>query len=264
MKSGKFVNLYAGAIVAATLGLSGSVFAQSPPPNKAPTEAKKVDSEKPATVKPVQANPGAAKAEAAKPSLVKPTQANEGAAKAAEARTKREKPEDEIAEGEDAKAPRRAAPGHLFKKMSKAEKKAYQTRLKELNRERRNSRNERSEKDREKLKLALGAAEPSPAIQAELRSHAWRVARLSRLLEMAQARELEEPIARIQELQKKEDERHVKHLAVLKAQGPGPAKTGAAQPEAAKTGAAQREAAKTGAVKADAAKADVAQKKESM
>ena len=68
-----------------------------------------------------------------------------------------------------------------------------------------------------------------------------------------------ETVTRISDLQKKEDERHEKHLTVLKAQGPD-----AAKPGATATGAPTTGAVKAPPAKVDAPKTDATQKKESL
>ncbi len=65
------------------------------------------------------------------------------------------------------------------------------------------------------LEKAHGKKLENPALQNELRRHAWRVARLDRLATIAEASERTELVAKITELKAKEDKHHTERLAQL-------------------------------------------------
>src|SRR5690606_7927315 len=66
-----------------------------------------------------------------------------------------------------------------------------------------------------KLRKAYGAALDSPAGRNELILHAWRVARLERLIQIAEAEERSELVERAKDLLAKETARHEAALAKL-------------------------------------------------
>ena len=71
-----------------------------------------------------------------------------------------------------------------------------------------------------------GEAVRNPALRNELRAHAWRLARLTRLQSLAEAENNDAVIARIEALLAKENARHERRMAELgsKAATPGQAK----------------------------------------
>ncbi|HYP87316.1 MAG TPA: hypothetical protein VEQ59_04170 [Polyangiaceae bacterium] len=97
------------------------------------------------------------------------------------------------------------------------------------------ARIERREKHRENLVRQLGVHLSEPAVAAELKLHATRLAELNRLEFLAQnARQgaaREQLLARVQRLVVRESERHRRHLAKLTAAPPpGSAAAGPAPP----------------------------------
>src|SRR5690606_13169583 len=65
------------------------------------------------------------------------------------------------------------------------------------------------------LKKAHGDTLEAAPVRQELLRHAWRIARLQRLLQISEAERRKKPIARIQELIEKEETLHQERLAKL-------------------------------------------------
>ena len=100
--------------------------------------------------------------------------------------------------------------------MTPEQKAEYKEKLKTLHEERKASREERGKKRRAELKAELGAKALGAPIREELKHHAWRVARLRRLIELAEASDRPELKERAEKLLVQEDERHTARLAKLK------------------------------------------------
>lgn len=82
------------------------------------------------------------------------------------------------------------------------------------------SREERSQTERSRLKKEHGASLEKPAVKEELGRHAWRVARLRRLLDVAEASEREDLVDRAKALLAQEEKDHQDRLIALeKVQG---------------------------------------------
>src|SRR5690606_30008447 len=102
-------------------------------------------------------------------------------------------------------------------------------------------RKERTEKQAEALKKEWGDKAMHAPVRAELARHAWRVARLERLIAIAEVSGREEQAARAKELLEKENASHPERLKIAQANaGKGPAAKpapavipGAAAPKAA-------------------------------
>lgn len=136
--------------------------------------------------------------------------------------SERDKKHLEMAQKALEKARTRLQTAHLKKpseRMTKEDREAFEKRLQELHEARQKNREERTKEQRAELKERFKDAEPNPAITAELKHHAWRVARLLRLKELAAAGERAEIVERVEELMEKENARHEKHLAHLKEGG---------------------------------------------
>jgi hypothetical protein len=86
----------------------------------------------------------------------------------------------------------------------------------------RETRKERRKEHREKIKQAWGDLYKRPAVKAELKVHAWRMARLHRLRAIAESRGKTETMARIDKLIEKEKQRHQRHMDGLKSKGGEP------------------------------------------
>lgn len=70
-----------------------------------------------------------------------------------------------------------------------------------------------------RIKQRWGKAVAHPAVRAELKVHAWRMARLDRIKELASANDKKDVVARVDKLIEKENARHDKHMGVLKTKG---------------------------------------------
>ncbi len=84
--------------------------------------------------------------------------------------------------------------------------------LDKLDDEHRADRSARAEKRRSELKKAHGALLDKPEVRAELARHAWRVARLQRLIEVADAGNRTDALARARQLLAQEEARHSQAL----------------------------------------------------
>jgi colicin import membrane protein len=91
--------------------------------------------------------------------------------------------------------------------------------LKERWQKLRETRVERRKERRDEIKKKWGELEKKPAVRAELKVHAWRMARLKRLRAIAEADGKTDTVARIDKLVQKENERHEKHMQTLKEKG---------------------------------------------
>jgi hypothetical protein len=89
--------------------------------------------------------------------------------------------------------------------------------LKESREKLKESREERRKAKRAELKAKYGDILDKPAVRAELRVHAQRMARLHRLERIANAKGKEDAEKRVQALVAKENARHDKHMEELKA-----------------------------------------------
>jgi hypothetical protein len=105
---------------------------------------------------------------------------------------------------------RRSAP-----RLSAEEKERAERKLAERDRKRRVDGEDRAKATREKLASEHGEAVSRPEIQSELRRHAWRVARLERLIAMGEAADRLVVAERAKSLLDKENELHQRRLATL-------------------------------------------------
>lgn len=83
----------------------------------------------------------------------------------------------------------------------------------------RETRKERRRVHREEIKKSLGDLQRKPLVKAELKLHAWRIARLNRLRAIADTDGKTETVARIDKLIAKENDRHQKRMDHLKSKG---------------------------------------------
>jgi hypothetical protein len=139
------------------------------------------------------------------------------AEKRAEAAAKREAASDKRAEAADkreAAAEKRAeaAGERADKKPDHADVLAAWKKLKETRKERRKERIE-------EIKKQWGDLHARPAVRAELKIHAWRMARLHRMRALAKTENKDKAVERIDQLIVKEKARHQKHMETLKSQG---------------------------------------------
>jgi hypothetical protein len=94
-------------------------------------------------------------------------------------------------------------------------------RLKELEK----NRKERRDKYRDAIEKRWGALVSVAPVRAELVRHAWRMARLNRMHDLAEALEDKPLLARIDALLKRENERHERRMTALK-ENPNPTPAG--------------------------------------
>lgn len=112
--------------------------------------------------------------------------------------------------------------------MSKAERAKIETKLQSRAKKLAEDRKERAEKGEEAIKKELGEKVKLAPVQAELQRHAWRVARLERLIAIAEASGRTQTAVRAKQLLDKENAAHPERLE--RAAGGGSeasAKTGA-------------------------------------
>ena len=83
----------------------------------------------------------------------------------------------------------------------------------------RETRKERRREHREEIKKAWGDIQGKPLVKAELKLHAWRMARLNRIRAIADAEGKTETVARVDKLMEKEKQRHQKRMDHLKSKG---------------------------------------------
>ncbi len=83
----------------------------------------------------------------------------------------------------------------------------------------RETRKVRRQERRDEVKKKWGAVSEHPAVKAELKLHAWRMARLNRIRTIAKAEGKTEVVARADKLIEKEKARHEKHMEALKNKG---------------------------------------------
>lgn len=81
------------------------------------------------------------------------------------------------------------------------------------------ARKERREKRRAEIKAKWGDLVQHPAVRAELKVHAWRIARLNRIRSLADAAGKQDVVARVDSLTAKENARFEKHMETLKSKG---------------------------------------------
>ncbi|MCA9592645.1 MAG: hypothetical protein KC776_05015 [Myxococcales bacterium] len=81
------------------------------------------------------------------------------------------------------------------------------------------TRKERRQKRREEIKEKWGDLTKHPAVRAELKVHAWRLARLTRVRTLAKAAGKDAVVERADKLIAKEKARHDKHMETLKSKG---------------------------------------------
>jgi hypothetical protein len=138
--------------------------------------------------------------------------ANEARKEAAEAvKEKRAELKEKIAEKKDAGEDAKDAAAGEVKEAKKDLKEAWQ-KLRETRKERRQER-------REAIKQKWGDLHKHPAVKAELKVHAWRMARLKRIRAVADAEGKKDTVARVDKLIEKEKARHQKHMETLKSKG---------------------------------------------
>jgi|GEM_PF-6903235 len=115
-----------------------------------------------------------------------------------------------------------------FLKLSPAKKKAFQDRLLAQKKKVRADRKKASSTRKLKLQNQLGKNAKEPGVRNELRRHTWRVARLTRLIDIAEAARRADARKRAERLLLRENERHQKRLnELLQAPVAEPAKGGA-------------------------------------
>lgn len=83
----------------------------------------------------------------------------------------------------------------------------------------RETRRERRHAEREAIRQKWGTLADHPAVKAELKVHAWRMARLKRIRAVADAQGKTATVARVDSLIAKENERYQKHMDVLQKDG---------------------------------------------
>jgi len=101
----------------------------------------------------------------------------------------------------------------------KEELKEKRDELKEKWAKLRETRKERRKERREEIKKKWGDLSGKPAVRAELKVHAWRMARLNRIRAIAKAEGKDAVVERADKLIEKEKARHDKHMEGLKAKG---------------------------------------------
>ena len=127
------------------------------------------------------------------------------------------------------------------KQLTPEQRAEFESRLKKVQDDRKATRQERGKKTRAALKTQLGTTKLTPSLREELKRHAWRMARLDRLNQLAEASENKRLGDRIENLQKKEFARHQKHVDLLKKPQSKDSglKKSATAPEDAQKGAAE-------------------------
>ncbi len=90
----------------------------------------------------------------------------------------------------------------------------------EARHDRRKARRERRRNARKAFIAKWGRIHKRPAVNAELRLHAWRMARLDRLRTLAVEEDKEDVVKRIDDLKAKEQARHEKRMGNLKKAAP--------------------------------------------
>ena len=83
----------------------------------------------------------------------------------------------------------------------------------------RETRKARRQERREEIKKKWGPLSEHPGMRAELKVHAWRMARLNRVRAVAKAEEKTELVSRVDKLIDKEKARHQRRMDTLKTQG---------------------------------------------
>jgi myosin heavy subunit len=114
------------------------------------------------------------------------------------------------------------------KTLSPEERKELKTKLAARSAARKATRAERAEKKRAALKEAVAKGTNKAALRNELSRHAWRVARLERIVMLAETAERSELLAKAKELLAKEAKVHEKRMQRIAA-----GKTEASAPKAA-------------------------------
>ena len=119
----------------------------------------------------------------------------------------------------------RAAIERQVRQMSPEAKLVFREKLEELRKKREESRESRADAHKEELKKELGDQVAHPEVREELATHAWRVARLERVIELATTAGNDDAKARGEELMKQEEERHAKRMKEVRAASHANAKT---------------------------------------
>ena len=101
----------------------------------------------------------------------------------------------------------------------RAERKEDRAEVREAWKKLKETRKERRKERREEIKKLWGDLSDKPAARAELRVHAWRVARLNRMRTIAKAEGKDAMVTRIDGLLEKEKARHKKKMEQLKDKG---------------------------------------------
>lgn len=104
--------------------------------------------------------------------------------------------------------------------ISEAKRTARRAKLKTFREESDKTREERIRAGREAARAKWGDAVNHPAVTSELRTHAWRVARLEGIQRLAQQEGDAAVATRCEALLERERARHEKHMEVLKKAGP--------------------------------------------
>jgi hypothetical protein len=88
--------------------------------------------------------------------------------------------------------------------------------------DRQERRQERRKDRRDKIKAKWGDLHKHPAVREELRRHARRMARLNRILALAEEAKKDDVVKRVKDLIAKEEARHDKRMTALKDKGGQP------------------------------------------
>ncbi|MFO0568161.1 MAG: hypothetical protein U0263_21045, partial [Polyangiaceae bacterium] len=102
---------------------------------------------------------------------------------------------------------------------TKGELKDARKDLKEAWEKLRETRKDRRKEHREALQKKWGDLPKRPAVKAELKVHAWRVARLKRIRAVADNQGKKDAVSRVDKLLEKENTRHQKHMEKLQSKG---------------------------------------------
>ncbi|MBW2455600.1 MAG: hypothetical protein JRI68_13865 [Deltaproteobacteria bacterium] len=119
---------------------------------------------------------------------------------------------------------------HENRKERRDDRKEARKDRREGRQDRRKARRMRRRAARKAFLAKWGHIHKRPAVKAELRLHAWRMARLDRLRSLAVEESKDDVVKRIDELKAKEQARHDKRMGNLKKAAPA----GSAAPEGSK------------------------------
>ena len=111
----------------------------------------------------------------------------------------------------------RAAIERQVRQMSPEAKLVFREKLEELRKKREESRGSRADAHKKELKKELGDQVAHPEVREELATHAWRVARLERVIELATTAGNDDAKARGEQLMKQEKERHAIRMKEVRA-----------------------------------------------